>query len=371
MTTRYHRWLLELTNLPTAAGREDRVIEWVRQYVKRKRNVTMSRDRFGNLTLKRGGGKGRPLYITAHMDHPAFVVCEVVNDRRVIAQFRGGVARDYFVGTPVKLFHGEGKPKRGVIRAFVKPPGRSSHMLGTDDSDKHLAVDFKGKTAAAVGDVLMWDVGPARITRGQLRAPACDDLIGVTAALAAFDQLGRQPHVRVLLTRAEEVGFIGAIAACKAKSIPKTARLLCLEASKSFPESPIGGGPIVRTGDYATTFDPQLTYEVGRVAAQLAAQDPTFIWQRKLMPGGTCEATAFQTYGYTATCLCAALGNYHNMNEKTGKIDAEYISIADFDGLVRLLVQAGRKLDTSGKSAAVAPMRDRLDDLFESRRWVL
>jgi endoglucanase len=380
LNNRYHQWLLELTNLPTAAGCEDRVIQWVGNYVKNKRNVRLSRDRYGNLTLKRSGGAGgaggtgRPLYITAHMDHPAFVVREVVSDRCVHAEFRGGVGRDYFVGSPVKLFHEDDKPGRGVIRAFVNPAGQSSAMLGTDDSDKHVAVDFKRKVNAQVGDVLMWDVGQARIAGDRLRAPACDDLVGVAAALAAFDQLGRYRNVRVLLTRAEELGFIGAIAACKAKSIPKSARLLCLEASKSFAESPIGGGPIVRTGDYSTTFDPKLTYQVSRIAAKLAQQDESFKWQRKLMPGGTCEVTAFQSYGYTATCLCVPLGNYHNMNEQKKKIDAETISVADFDGLVRLLVEIGRKLDTPnapGSSGGVQSMRDRLDRLFESRRHVL
>ena len=107
------------------------------------------------------------------------------------------------------------------------------------------------------------------------------------------------------------------------------ARLIALENSKSFAESPIGGGPIVRVGDATSTFDPDLTYRCGKIAQQIAAQDPSFKYQRKLMPGGTCEASAYQTYGYTATCLCLPLGNYHNMNEAAGKIDSEFISLSD------------------------------------------
>jgi len=172
----------------------------------------------------------------------------------------------------------------------------------------------------------------------------------------------------VLLTRAEEVGFVGAIAAAKNHSVPKNSRIVALENSKSFPESPIGGGPIVRVGDFTSTFDPDLTYRISRVAGDLASRDDTFKWQRKLMPGGTCEASAYQSYGYTATCLCLALGNYHNMNDATGKIDAETISLGDYHALIRLLVEVGRVLDDA---KLAPPLRDRLEKLLERGRPLL
>jgi endoglucanase len=178
----------------------------------------------------------------------------------------------------------------------------------------------------------------------------------------------RKRDIRLLLTRAEEGGFIGAIAACKIGTIPPRARLIALENSRSFAESPIGGGPIVRVGDATSTFDPDLTYRCGKIAQQLASADPSFKYQRKLMPGGTCEASAYQAYGYTATCLCLPLGNYHNMNQTTGRIDSEHISLTDYDGLVRLLVAIDRGLDDP---SLALPLRDRLDELFAHRRSVL
>ena len=123
----------------------------------------------------------------------------------------------------------------------------------------------------------------------------------------------------MLLTRGEEVGFLGAIGACKAGTIPRAGRIIALENSKSFAESPIGSGPIVRVGDRTSTFDPDLTYRIGRIAADITAADSTFRWQRKLMPGGTCEASAYQAYGYTATCLCLPLGNTTTWTRPRGK----------------------------------------------------
>ncbi len=372
MNMKYRRWLMELTSLPTASGREDRVIAWIERWVAARNDCTLSRDRFGNLVIQRSNTqrKGRqraatprPVYLTAHLDHPAFVVSEVRSRREVVAEFRGGVDDSYFVGSDV-LCRGVG-PK-GTITALTKPkpgPGGSS--------DKCVTVRLSRDHVMQAGDVLTWNIPPTRIRGDKVLAPACDDLAGAAAALAAFDAVGREENpadVRLLFTLAEEVGFIGAIAACKARTMPRDALVIALENSKSFAESPIGAGPIVRVGDRTSTFDPDLTYRVGLVAQQLAREDKTFQFQRKLMPGGTCEASAYQTYGYTATCVCLPLGNYHNMNEAKKKIEAERISLRDFENLVKLLSALGPRLNDP---KLAPPLKERLDKLFESRRGLL
>lgn len=412
MNDEYRRWALELTNLPTAAGREDRVIAWVERYVASRRGVILERDRFGNLTLRRAGvrASAKPLYFTAHMDHPAFVVHHVEpapfgvssggqaggpsggRGGSLVAEFRGSVDRDYFAGAAVLLHHGDQPARRGTVRGFVDaPPGIETK--GPYGAPKFLAIDFKRPVRAGRGDVLTWDVGPSRVKGDRLYAPACDDTAGVAAAIAAFDVLlkaNTPGDYRVLLTRAEEMAFIGAIAACKARALPRRARLVCLENSKSYAESPLGAGPIVRVGDYTSTFDPDLTYRMSSIAADLAKRNKKFNWQRKLMPGGTCEASAFQSYGYTATCLCLPLGNYHNMapsgtpgtpgsspgssapapapGRGKKKVGPEYISLTDYDNLIRLLVAIGKTLDAPAKAP---PLRVRLDQLFKARRRVL
>ena len=57
--------------------------------------------------------------------------------------------------------------------------------------------------------------------------------------------------------------------------------------------------------------------------------------QRCLLDGGSCEATAYQLYGYTCAAASIALGNYHNC-APDGTIGAEYVAIDDFVGMVRL-----------------------------------
>ncbi|MEM1108319.1 MAG: M20/M25/M40 family metallo-hydrolase [Planctomycetota bacterium] len=368
-TNRHERDLVELTGLPTAAGREDRVVAWVKRWAGRRKNVELKTDRYGNLMLKRVGvSSRRPIVFTAHLDHPAFVVTEA-NGKTVTAEFRGGVHDAYFVGSKVRHYPGDKSVK-------PSPPGTIRELQAPEAGGfKTVTVDFRQKIEAQPGDVMTWDVGPSQIKAGQLHAPACDDLAGAAAMFAAYSELLKKrkttsggADVRLLCTRAEEVGFVGAIAACKSGIIPKNARLIALENSKSFAESPLGGGPIVRVGDRTSTFDPELTLAVGQVAAAIEAADTSFKWQRKLMTGGTCEASAYQALGYTATCVCLPLGNYHNMNEDRGVIEREFIDLADYHSLVRLLIGIGESLDNP---ATNVPLTDRLEQLFRDRRSLL
>jgi endoglucanase len=92
-------------------------------------------------------------------------------------------------------------------------------------------------------------------------------------------------------------------------------------------------------------FSPGLTNALGDLYARARAKDSAFRYQRKLMPGGACEATAFATHGFESTCLCLPLGNYHNMADIDGvlagrrraRVGPEFVSMADFESLVRMI----------------------------------
>ena len=351
---------MEITAIPTAAGQEWRVVDWIETWVRRQSGITLKKDRFGNilLTQTRKSSK-KPIYITAHLDHPAFVVRKQVDDRHLEMEFRGGVNDAYFVGSRVEVFDNEDNGYVGIIQS-LEPTAKPF---------KRVIVKLKKGVAGFLlkDDIARWKFNPPVVKNGLLHAPACDDLAGVAAAICALNKIKKLPalgHVGVLLTRAEEIGFVGAIAAAKHRSVPKTSRLLCLETSRSFPESPIGGGPILRVGDKTSVFGPELT----NASTEIMNAQKNFAWQRKLMPGGTCESTAFCDYGYLSTCLCLALGNYHNMKDidgvlqknKPAKVAPEVISINDFHGLVDMLIIICRDLDKPRKSTLRKGLEARL-----------
>ena len=367
--------LLELTALPTAAGKEHRVQEFLDRWLaRRSRSLKWRRDRTGNLLIRRKApGRTPPLLITAHLDHPAFVV-RASEGRDLELEFRGGVHDAYFVDSRIEVFTSDGGRRLGRITeldAAAKPFKLVRARL------------TGGSGVVGAGDVGRWLFPPASISRDRLRTNACDDLAAVAAALEAFDSIRTRrgcEHVGLLFTVAEEVGFLGAIEVARNATrgrgglVPRSSRLVCLENSRSFAESPIGGGPIVRVGDRMSVFSPELTNSISRICQEESDRDPEFRWQRRLMPGGACEATAFSSFGFESTCLCLPLGNYHNMQrvdevlagKAPARVGREEISMSDYRGLVRMLELVARRLDHESGST-----RSRLERLHEERRFVM
>ena len=383
----HHRWLLECTPIPTASGRERRGIEWIERWVSERETLRLTRDAIGNLVIAFATPPkkaGRPIYVTAHLDHPAFVVSRELGPQTVELTFRGGVMDDYFVGSCVRLHPDDASPVEGAI---------VEQLETAKGDDKRFVVELDGPCDGAMGSVATWALDDAAIEDGILRTAACDDLAALVAALAMMDELAnrhasgtRVEDVRLLFTRAEEVGFVGAIGACKHGTIPSDARVIALENSRAFADAPLGGGPIVRVGDRLSIFSPALTGAINKRAEEIAggsaptasekhADAPAWKWQRKLMAGGACEASVFCAHGLEATCVCLPLGNYHNManldavqagdaNAKAS-IEREFIAISDFDGMVDLLVACGEHLPAAGG------LSDRLDGLWKKRKPLL
>jgi len=390
----HHRWLNQLTTIPTVAGRESRVVRWITGWVGERPELTLSNDQHGNLTIRRTEpfAPGEPVYVTAHLDHPGFAVEAIEGESELVLAFRGGVMEDYFKGARVQVHPADGESRPATIVERIEPAEGEQELFKRYRARLDEGQMTEGLTTA---DIATWLLPESYVADGILNAPACDDLAAAAAALAALDELLRLKasgevvgrDVRVFFTRAEEIGLVGAIGACRSKTIPEGAPVIALENSRAFDDSPIGGGPIVRVGDRLTVFTPRLTAAVAAraesvaggpampTAAQKQSDLPTWRWQRKLMAGGACEATVFCAAGYEATCVCLPLGNYHNMadlaavqagtNTTPPTIGSEQIAITDFDGLVDLLVACGQDLQPGGGIEA------RLQKIWDERQFVL
>jgi endoglucanase len=86
----------------------------------------------------------------------------------------------------------------------------------------------------------------------------------------------------------------------------------------------------------------------------LKAKRIAFEYQRALMGGGTCEATAYQEFGLQTAAVCIALGNYHNCADHN-RIRAEYVNISDACGMVDLLAAAAKQMPNYEKLTAILP----------------
>ncbi|MCZ6834337.1 MAG: hypothetical protein O7G85_01050 [Planctomycetota bacterium] len=374
MTTQAQRakhlqWLHEITALPTAAGHEDRVIAYIKNWMKTRKNLKLRSDKAGNLIIehaKRSSAvkRAKPIYITAHLDHPAFVVKRRLDAKTIELEFRGGVDDPYFENAKIEIFDDEDRVHKATI---TKLDGKAKPF-------KLIEAKLSGAGASIKpGDVGRWAFTgkgktPMVDRQGIFHTPACDDLAAAASALGAMDVMRNRKgleHVGLIFTRAEEIGFVGAIEVCERKSVPRSARLICLETSRSFSDSPIGGGPIVRVGDRISVFDPRLTNRISAIMTKHASKNPKFKWQRKLMAGGACEASCFSAYGYESTCLCLPLGNYHNRRDidevlagqRPALVGPEYISVDDFHGLVEMLIVTCTKLDDDTSKGLMSVMK--------------
>jgi putative aminopeptidase FrvX len=279
---------------PTAPFHEDAVRGEILQLLAQFPHVRTRFDQFGNVIAWYQRGDWSPRFaLAAHMDHPGYVGGE----------FLGGVPESY---------------------REKKPPTR----------------DF--------GAFAMWDLPACEVKDGRIYSRACDDLIGCAAIVATFEELERsesEASVYGLFTRAEEVGFVGAIHLAKSGEISREITVISLEcSSEKGGACKMGDGAILRVGDRTSIFDSDTMGSLAEIAK--VAEIPV---QRCLMSGGTCEATAFQLYGYRCGALCIALGNYHNCGPDE-RIEPEFVSIRDVQGMARLCVEVARSPEVSGGS---------------------
>lgn len=315
-----------LLRVPTAPFFEHGVQREI-EAICREENLPVRRDQFGNLFVRWASApRLRPLVLAAHMDHPGFEILGSRPKGRWHARFQGGVPESFFKpGTSVRLMPGDAPAKLG------------QRLDAPKDYELIPAQPARVEPVFAV-----WDLEPVRLAQGLLHARGCDDVVGCASALAVLihlKRMGAPVHVVAVLSRAEEVGFYGALALAAERHIPDRALVVSLETSKEVPPVEMGKGAILRVGDRASVFDAEATRFLGEVAADLQAADPRFLYQRALMSGGTCEATAYLEQGYQATGMCVALGHYHNCGPRE-RIAEEFVNFEDVRGMVRWLCAA-------------------------------
>jgi putative aminopeptidase FrvX len=294
-----------LLRCPTAPTFEGAVAKEICRQLRGRAGIHIEKDQFGNLIVVRSGsGQARYAFV-AHMDHPGWRL-------QPKKEFLGGVPADLL--------------EKGEIRSF--------------------------------GDFGMWDLPELVVEGDRLYSRACDDLVGCSAIVGILNSLEESRSLAPLLgifTRAEEVGFIGAIELVKTGRLDPDLTVISLETSAERPPARMGAGPIIRVGDRTSVFDSDVTAFLVETA-----KSRQLTHQRCLMDGGTCEATAFQLYGYRSAALSIALGNYHNCTPDS-RIDAEYVDIRDLEGLIDLCVAI------AVETRSAADTRDTLRQRLEAR----
>ena len=341
------RALTEISAHPTASFFEARAASYILSELGRL-GLPYQQDQYGNIIASYGDSSQRPLAIVAHMDHPAFEVVDATHGRLL-----GHVKKECFE-KPVNVRVFPALPPGHVSRithhaSRELDEGIRGRIIGVQGSgDEGLLFDLELDSAPPENAFGVWDLPPFELQGDLAYMRAIDDVVGCAAILLALEEMvERKSPCRCLgvFTRAEEAGFIGAAPLAQDKIIPTDAFVVSLEMSKALPGAEIGGGPVIRVGDFERTFDDSAESILRAAWRSMKDENPEVKVQRQLMSGGRCEAGVFMLEGYLTTAMALPLGNYHNMGEDM-TIQPEYIHLDDLATCVELLVRAAELTDT-------------------------
>jgi putative aminopeptidase FrvX len=245
--------LMAIAARPTAPCHEAHVRTCLLEQLNGLPHVTTRVDEFGNLHAsyehRPHGEPGELFRVVAHMDHPGFVVRR--KGKTAELHFAGGVEEKYFAGKGIVFYH----------EGTTKPLGRATIKNTSFSEDvKRIVLD---RAIPADATFAMWDLPMARCTKRLFLSPTCDDLAQVSTVLALLRRLAlgkARAGVHALFTRAEEIGFAGALAALKSKIPLAPMPTLSLETSQARGFARVDGGPVVRVGDRLSVFDSRIIH---------------------------------------------------------------------------------------------------------------
>jgi len=317
---------------PTVPYHEWRALDAIAAELRRI-GLVPKRDAYGQLSvhLARGTAK-RALAFVAHTDHPGFELIDVRGSRGR-ARFRGGIDPSYFRGSFPLIVHRDGVADghRATGHGYVHDPVVPDWSAGYCDIDAERPL--------AAGDWAVLDLPAFARREDELFLRSADDLAGcalIVSTLEALRDESRPFSVHAVFTRAEEPGLFGARIVAEDGGLPPDAYVVSVEASNS-KYAPAGAGIVVRAGDYHNTFSNEAERYL-RVAAERLA-DRGIATQRRLLPGGTCEASAFVRLGWTATGLALPNTGYHNAGAEGGLVP-EMIRVEDLVSGIALAAEA-------------------------------
>ena len=270
----------------------------------------------------------------SHMDHPGFHGAAWRSPTELEMVWHGGSPTAYCDGASVWLADEDGSLGEGVLSDVKMIPSGRAMERGLVTFKKDTEHSFPRDAKLIFGGLsfrsAVWQEGSLYYTK------AADDLVGAFSIIPmAIDHYGggKKPKGKSkikkpvaskrptpffgLLTRAEEVGFIGAIAHFNLGWLSKSKRrVICvsLETSRALPGAEIGKGPVVRLGDRSGPFSSGPLQVLTALAQSVLPEKH----QRRIMDGGTCEATAAVAFGFDSIGISVPLGNYHNQSFEGG-----------------------------------------------------
>lgn len=320
---------------PTAPFRES----WVKQALVKKFNdekLPFFEDSFGNFWIGPSNlrqARQSELVFISHLDHPGIIVQRIdwKEDEKSIGTAQGiwlgGGPMDIRNKKVLVFSHADlGFQFTGTVYHHTNGARGPNEVHIKLDASKHnkesrKAIDECIARNSAWGACL-WFPKNVEFKKNLCWTKAADDLMGVCSLLHAYSNVYRQnKHVKnkisLIFTRAEESGFHGTLGILLKKWLnPGKTVMISVEASAVRPGGVLHGGPVLRLGDKMSLFQTEMINWMKHQGVALQKKSPSFQFQAQIMSGGSCEASAFQLFGFKVGGFSIPLLNYHNLNGK-------------------------------------------------------
>lgn len=335
---------LELSNIPTTSFHEELIADFIKSELT-KNKIEFIEDKWGNIEALLQGETNKEIVYISHMDHPGFEITEKIDTKLFKAKTLGGLPKLCdFENTKIKTISLKNEIKGNLI---LNDKENNSDEFRFSNSDRWLNKEFV-LIELENEDIefpcpVVFDLPVPRVLKDEIITPVADDLAGCSLILEALKILKNKNmkySIRAIFSRAEEVGLLGARLIAKSGRISKDSIIVSVETSSELPGAISGSGPIIRTGDRASTFDNTGEIILLSSVRELLKEDKNFKYQRQLMNLGGCEATAFSAFGYKVTGISLPLINWHNATQ-SGGVEPERISITDYQNALNIMTKVG------------------------------
>lgn len=208
----------DLMTIPGVSGREERVRNYMENFMKNYTNFKIFQDKLGSIFAykKSNNSNAKTVMVAGHMDEIGFMVVQIRKNGSLKLQALGGILGEVFVSQVMCIYPENGKIIKGVIGS-VPPHLKQSQSTNVSD----LVLDIG---AASKDEVLSWGIrlGDMVLYENQFSytpdkqrfiSKAIDNRYGCALALEAikkFNNIDLDFNLAIGATVQEEVGLRGA-----------------------------------------------------------------------------------------------------------------------------------------------------------------
>ena len=318
--------LTDVVFVPGMTGREEmiraKIIEMIPE------GVEASIDDLGNVIVEVGSGD-TIIAFAAHMDEIGLLVTGVNDDGTLNFKKIGGIADELLVGRHLDVITSSGESIDGVI-GMTPPHLREKPDLSWQSLVIDVGTSSKEETESLGIEVLDYAVFRKQISilnDKYVSVRSLDDRSGCLALLDLLDMLSEvNLNRRIVLawTVQEEIGLIGSRALSERLRpnlfFPVDSFACCSRLTGNVRP---GNGAVLRMSDTSSLGD----YGLGKRLMEFAKEREIPL-QVGVTGGGT-DGIPFQQKGIKMVPLALAVRYLHS--------ETEYISIEDYDNLLRLM----------------------------------